>query len=273
MRHAIRYLSATILLLAATADLQAQGWVVSPSREELVVRPGETKTIVVRVERDAAPGEQAVPVRFTATPGDWDISRQGEVMLLPSESTPESANGWINFTPASFTLNPGAVASVRVSVTVPKETAAGLYRGGLFFEEHSVVPPAAAGAKRMVLRYRLSSLLYVQVPTLTRQFEIRSVEVKGDAEKGWLVFAVLENKGTQHLRPQHWVEVKDAAGAVVFKTEPKPTMPLLPAHQLEVALAFPKGFSPSPGLQVRYLVDAGKDLPLQATTLTLAGND
>ncbi len=273
MRFRIHIVLATLWLLAGGPLALAQGWVVSPSRMELEMRPGETKTFVVRVERDPLSGRSQDSVRFTAAPGDWDISRQGEVMLLPSESTPESANAWLNFTPASFLLTPGGVGNVRVSVTVLAETPPGLYRAGLFFEEHSVVPPADAGSKRMVLRYRLSTLIYVMVPSLTRKVEIRSVECKRETDGDWAVIAVLGNAGTQHIRPLHWVEVKDAAGAVVLKTKAEPTMPLLPTHMLEVKVRLPKGFAPAPGQQVRYLVDPGKDLPLLATTVTLEGNE
>ncbi len=260
-----------VSLLAAPAAL-AQGWVVGPSRQDLTVRPGGTSTFLVRVEREPGAGHDNEKVRFTAAPGDWDISRGGEVQLLPPESSRESATGWMTFTPASFVLSPGGIGNVRVSVTVPKETAPGVYRTGIFFEEHSVVPDPGQGTKRMVLRYRLSSLIYVVVPETARKFATRDVALR-PANGGWEIGATLENQGGVHLRPAHWVEVKNAAGETVFRTEPMPTMVLLPGRELEVKLMMPKDFAPVAGTQVRYVVDCGKELPLQAITISLAGNE
>lgn len=265
-----QWIQASLLLaaLALAGGAQAQGWQVSPARQELVVLPGEAKTFAIRVERDAS--SVKVPVRFTATPRDWDLSRTGETLEASAGTTPESANNWMTFTPAAFNLDPGAFTWVRVTLAVPKETAAGVYRAALFFEEHSAVPQAAEGTRRMVLRYRLSTLIYVIVPKVQKSLEVRDVALSGSAEQGLTLKAVLENSGTTHVRPQHWVEVSDAEGKVLAKLDPKPTMPVLARHQLEVSLVVPKDLlKASASYNVRYFVDADKELPIKATSVAL----
>jgi hypothetical protein len=260
-----------LVLLAAQAGW-AQGWLVTPARQELLVRPGETRTYVVRLEREALQGSSPEPVRFTAAPGDWDINRAGDVQLAPAQSLPQSACGWMTYSPAGFSLAPGGRRQVRVSISVPPETPPGVYRAGLFFEEHSVLPPRSDQASRLAIRYRMSSLIYVMVPPLEKKVAVREVEMTGLAAGGLVLRAVLDNLGIAHLRPQHWVEVRDAAGQLLLRTEPTPTMVLLPGRELEVQLRIPQELPGSGPFQVRYLVDVGRDLPLQVTRLNVVAS-
>jgi hypothetical protein len=259
-----------ILLSAATLSgtLHAQGWQVSPARQEVTIAAGQSLTFAIRVEREAS--GTSLPVRFTATPRDWDLNRTGETIEAAAGTKPFSANSWMTFTPAVFEVQPASHAWVRVTVSVPPGTTGGVYRAALFFEEHSVVPDAAAGMRRMVLRYRLSTLIYVVVPAVSKKVEVKDVAVQGTLTEGLRLTAVLDNTGTMHLRPQHWVEITGVDGAVLFKSEPQPTMALLPGHQLEVALAIPaEKLAPTASFNVRYFVDADKELAVHATAVNV----
>lgn len=262
-------------LTAARAEpappVSTQGWEVSPTRQELQVGPGETRTFAVKVERDPAPATDQTPVRFTLSPGDWDISRTGEVQLSPHQTLADSACAWATFSPTEFSLPPGAAARVRISVSVPQKTPPGLYRLGVFFEEHSVVPPQRTGSRRLVMRYRLSTLVYVIVPELTRAFALGDVKMERAPGGEIVIHALLRNPGTAHLRPAHWIEVRDAQGQSIAATNPAPTMVLLPGRDLEVSLTLPASAVRGAALAVRYVVDAGEGLPIQAATVQLAG--
>jgi hypothetical protein len=266
IRQAVRTAALTLTLAAASS---AQGWLVSPSRQELNLHPGDSRTFAVRVERESGKGP-AEAVRFTATPSDWDISRSGDVELGNAGSLPHSANAWMTYTPATFPLNADGYNHVRVTISVPRGTAPGVYRAGLFFEEHSAVPEAASGTRRMVLRYRLSTLIYVVVGGTHKAIEVEDVAVSGSREEGLALTAVLDNTGTMHLRPEHWMEITDGEGKVLFKSERLPTMVLLPQHQLDVRLSVPRDKLPAAsGYNVRYIVDADKELPLKASTVSV----
>lgn len=246
----------------------AQGWQVSPVRHELTIPPGQSQTFAIRVEREA--GNAAEPVRFTATPRDWDLTRAGESVEANAGTLPESATGWMSFTPAVFNLKAGEYAWIRVTISVPKEAAAGVYRAGLFFEEHSAVPQSDAATRRMVLRYRLSTLIYVIVPRVEKSLEVHDLLATDSAAEGLRFTAVLENTGTVHLRPQHWIEVFDPHGKQLLKLEPVPTMVVLPKRQLAVAIQVPKEKLPaSSSYTVKYFVDGDRELPLKATTVSL----
>ena len=122
----------------------------------------------------------------------------------------------------------------------------------------------------MVLRYRLSTLIYVIVPKTAKKLDVEDVLVSGSGAEGLNLTAVLNNTGTMHLRPKHWVEVADASGNVFAKLEPRPTMPVLPGHQLEVSVQVPKDqLRPSASYTVRYFVDADRELPLKASSVSL----
>jgi hypothetical protein len=247
----------------------AQGWQVSPARQEIRVAPGESRTFPVRIEREVRPDAPDEAVRFTIAPGDWDIGREGEMLLYPPQTMADSACDWATFSPTEFTLQPGAAADVRVTVTVPEGTAPVLHRLGLFFEEHSPVPPAGPETRRLVIRYRLSTLVYVVVPDPGRQFELGGVRVERVDGGEVLVRAVLKNPGALHLRPTHWIEVRDAAGKTLLRTEATPTMVLLPGRELDVTLRAPSGDRPAEPVQIRYVVDPGDNLALQAATARL----
>lgn len=266
MRNGFNLRMIGLCLLTPVAAM-AQGWQVSPARQEVTMRPGDSQTFAIRVERSTG-GSGAV--RFTSTPRDWDLSRAGETVEAAAGSLPASASGWMTFTPAVFELKQEEYAWVRVTISVPKDAVPGVFRTALFFEEHSVVPQAAEGTRRMVLRYRLSTLIYVVVPKIEKRLEVHSVVVSGSPEEGLSLQAVLENSGTIHLRPQHWVEVADENGKVLVKLDPQPTMPVLPQHQLEVAIRIPKDSLPrAASYTVRYFVDADKELPIKATSVNL----
>lgn len=232
--------------------------------------PGKTSTFVVRVQRDDVHGTPGEAVRFTVAPGDWDINQAGQVQLLPPGTLTDSACAWATFSPAEFSLAPGGMGPVRVSVSAPPDVAPGLYRLGLFFEEHSAVPPVNEATRRLVFRYRLSTMIYVVVPPVEKRISLKLVELRESGGRA-SVRALLENPGTVFLRPEHWIEIRDAEGRLVQRTERTPTMPLLPGHELDVELALPEGLARSGPLAVRYLVDAGAELPLQAATLSLGG--
>lgn len=265
----IRNFMMTLALAAFLAPaLSAQGWQVSPARQEITIGPGQSRTFAIRVERESVGG--IGEVRFTATPRDWDLSRSGEVQEAAAATTPNSANGWMTFTPAVFNLQADGYALVRVTLSVPAETAPGVYRAALFFEEHSIVPPASQDTRRMVLRYRLSTLMYIIVPKIEKKLDVQDVLVSGSGAEGLTLTAVLNNTGTVHLRPKHWVEIADASGNVFAKLEPRPTMPVLPSHQLEVSVQVPKDLlRPSPSYTVRYFVDADRELPLKASSVNV----
>jgi len=261
-----------LMLLLVCQAAGAQGWLVAPARQELTLRPGESETFVVRLEREQAK-TSAGPVRFSVSPSDWDVTREGEVVLAPPQSSLESANGWVLFSPASFVLPAGGMQQIRVTVTVPLEMLPGVYRAGLFFEEQSTIPPQAEQTKRVVFRYRLSTLIYVMVPPLDKKVAVRDVEAKENSNGTVTIRALLANSGTMHLRPQQWVEVRDERGDTLLKTEPKPTMVLLPGHELVVELPLPQPLPRRVSYQIRYLVDAAPGLPLQSTILTLVGRE
>jgi len=247
----------------------AQGWQVSPARQEIRIAPGESRTFPVRIERDAQPDAPDEAIRFTIAPGDWDIGRSGEMLLYPPQTMADSACDWATFSPTGFSLEPGAAADVRVTISVPPGTTPGLRRLGLFFEEHSPVPPAGPQSRRLVIRYRLSTLIYVVVPEPERGFELGGVRVERAPAGDVVVRAVLRNPGTLHLRPTHWIEVRDGTGKTLLRTEATPTMVLLPGRELEVSLRAPSGDGTAGPAQIRYVVDPGDDLALQAATAPL----
>ena len=141
----------------------------------------------------------------------------------------------------------------------------------------------------MMLRYRLSTLLYVIVPPNTRKLAIASLQLVSeapapavpqsgtagsspaplgpDAPPKVALRILLRNEGSIHLRPKHWIELRDDAGTVVYKTEPASMFPILPGRERNTRINLPVEILLKKQLQLKYFIDTGVHLPLQVALL------
>src|SRR5690606_26104859 len=103
-----------VVLLPAAAHAQ-RSIEASPLRVELQADPGASHTQAVTVSN---PGTERVRVRVTLA--DWYLARDGAPQFQPPlDGRPYAASSWVRFAPPEFSLDAGAQAPVRFTVTVP----------------------------------------------------------------------------------------------------------------------------------------------------------
>lgn len=217
-----------LALLTSAVPVQAadggNGLRVSPVRNDLVINPGENKTVTLTVTNiTAAPTSlQAVVNDFTAAS---DESGNPAIILDPRASNVN--HGLKRFVQPinNFTLNPGQQKAVTVTIAVPKNTVGGGYYGAIRFA------PANNGkeqGKNVSLASSVGSLIIVKVPgNVTEQLGVASFDVRHkDSASSFFttnrdLTAVIRfrNSGNIQVAPFGKVLLKNRSGKVLQQYE------------------------------------------------------
>lgn len=211
MTH-LRWLIAAGGLLAAAPS--AAALTVTPSVVETRAKAGEVVTGAFEVVN-----ETATPVR---------VQMELEP-LLGSGPTPD---GWLQVTPQSFELAPGATTEVRYAVSVPEQQSGELSAMVVFAQ-------APSGG----LQVRFGMALYVSVRGTERlAAALEPMTMDGGAET--VVRVPVMNTGNVHCRPDGRVRL--ARGTAVVSESALPLgMPALPGQTEGFRVALPGGpFAP-----------------------------
>jgi hypothetical protein len=168
----------------------ANGMKVGPVRTDLVMNPGETKSVPVYVQNITGANEALKPLvnDFTA-----DNTETGTPALLLNGEI-NKAHGLKQYisAPGTFTVAPGDQKSIDVTITLPKDIAPGGYYAAVRFTQASL-----STANNVNLAASVGSLILVRVAgDVTEQMSIASFSVsKGD--KGKASSFLTTNKGLQ----------------------------------------------------------------------------
>src|ERR1043166_6782579 len=242
---------------------RAAGFMVSPGRVELPVKPGFERTFPVVVDFSKDEGEAGLPnLRIAVRTEDWTLDPEGGLRTAPAGTLARSATPWLTLSTTEFVIAAGTKQVVRVTVTVPPGTPAGDYYAALYVEDRDPPPPPKEGERRLNIRYRFYSLVYVMVPELTRRGELKKIRVAYDG-RAVNVNSLLANGGNSHLRPVHSFEVRDEQDRAVARSEAKETTVLLGGSELSEGLSL-KAALPPGKYKLIYQVDFGESQPVQA---------
>lgn len=221
---------AVALVLTALGAAGATDIGVSPPRLELVARPGETLTAGIAVLTQATT-EQRVAVEI----GDWELSPDGQVLLLPAGSVETSASSWLEPEASSVVVPPNSQRDYRIAVTVPADAPVdGTYQAMVFF---TVVPPdAERDGVGVVTTTRIGVAVYVTVAGTERPAaELVDLYRRDDAS----LTLVVANTGNTVLRLGGGIELRDEAGTVREVLQ-VPDVPVLRDSEREVTLRLPE---------------------------------
>lgn len=225
---------------------------LAPTRFELPLKPGSSKTVVVNViSAPGAPG--AKPLRLLASLGDWTLTRGGEIQFARPGTLPRSATDWLIYSPVEMSVVPGETHSIRVTIDVPQDAAPGDYTSVLFVEERPPDLKHQANTRQIMFQFRLAAIFYVMVPPLTTKGALTgiSAELKGPQ---LLVMPTLQNEGNTRLRPDHTLQLVNAKDEVLFESTAKSSTPVLAGATYQPVLTIDK--LPPPGeYTLRYRVD------------------
>lgn len=161
---------------------------VSPPKVEVEIKDkSRSKTIKI------ANFDQK-PVQMRAYVRSWTVDDKGKLQLI--ESTEQTLDQWIVFTPSRFTIPPGGTQTVRFAVRPKVEPNPGEHRAMLYLEEI----PAEGSVDPQTIRTvgRLGVAIYAYAGEIQKVGVLNSVNVDSKPDGVKAVFDV-SNKGNAHV--------------------------------------------------------------------------
>jgi len=225
-RYLLAALLAALLVFSASASIG-----VGPLTLIIGAGPGEEGSGYFKVVND---GDN--PEDVTVTLADWSLGPDGGIQFAEPGTQERSLAAWVDYSPATFRLEPGQVQRVDFTINIPPEASGDHW--ALFFVEGSTVTPVAETTGALTtsvgVKVRYGVKLFQRDPGATRAGRITGMELLGtDPLKIKVIFA---NSGDGVLfRVTGRVEIRDDTGATVRTLEIE-EFTVLPGGERELVL-------------------------------------
>ncbi|MBA2689131.1 MAG: hypothetical protein H0U64_13685 [Gemmatimonadaceae bacterium] len=253
-KYRIPVLVAASILMCAPVAAGAQIAVLGSTVEERNSAPGETYSGIIVVKNLTSVPQ---PVRIYQT--DYTFFADGTSHFDAPGSIPRSNAAWITPSASSITIPPSGEMSVTYTVRVPAvDSLRGTYWSAVMVEGAVTAPRASRGRQvglGSVMRYSIQIAVHVARPSLTKMsFEKQEITTGAGGERSLHVQVV--NDGERGYRPNMWVELYDADGALKGRVEQQRGL-LYPGTSLLQKFAF--GKLPAGDYKAVVFADAGED--------------
>jgi methionine-rich copper-binding protein CopC len=243
---------------------------VSPSRLELVMAPGTERTVVVNTIYNVASAD-APKIRLRAYPGDWNLTKTGQIEFFKPGTQPNSAASWMIYSPAEPVALPGQSSPIRVTITVPKDAAPGDHLAALFIEPRPDNLKLEISRRQMRMSFRMAVIFYIQVPQLTQKPSLQNLRAESNA-KGIVVIPTFKNEGNSHVRPLHYVRLLDSTGSIAAEIAETELLPVLGGSEISMPVVLEKKI-PAGVYSVQYRVNFRDGNPLTEGRTTVTVRD
>ncbi len=206
---------------AQTSKPTANGFRISPVRNEVTIEKGKSETVSIMVENPSG-----LPLKAKAVVNDFVASESEDgqpKILLDNEFAPShSLKKLIQDVPA-FDVAANERKEVKVTITIPSGAAAGGYYGAIRF----LPEDTAKNGANVALTASVGSIFLVNVPGNIREHlelvqfgaavdgKIKKIIVSGPVS----IITRLKNDGDTHEKPYGKIQVKDSKGKVVAVQE------------------------------------------------------
>lgn len=154
------------MVLAAATDNSGLSLEVSPSPVVLTLKPGELKTVDVRIFNAGANTETLKIVLQTFT------TNKSNSQVNLEDSLPPEVKDWIRFAKPVFTVKPGERVTQQVSISIP-ESAGFSYNFAMVISRQTT-PKAPAGQSTVVGSVAIFTLLNVDRPGAIKKLTVDS---------------------------------------------------------------------------------------------------
>jgi hypothetical protein len=169
-------------------------------------------------------------VEVAAAPLDYDIGRNGRVVVAPRKQPVGSARTWLQVSPSQAEIPPGHSAEFRLTATVPAGQAVGDHHALLAFTTQPV------GTGRIGIRTRLGVSVVVRVPgALRRRMSITKARIRGR----WLRIGVRNSGNVIERFPPSRIAVQLRRGASARLVRSRALI-LLPGREGMAAVRLPR---------------------------------
>lgn len=167
MRYYFGAFMAALLFMSGTSAMAATvptgAFIVSPVKEELTMKPGETKELTVRLSN-------GTPYPLTVSGSYEDIASAAQqspgdnpVKLLGEESSKDSLRSLVSYPKASFDLLSGKEIEVPVRVTLPRDVSPGGRYGSVIWTFRVGNTAGNVAPANVALESRIASLFFVRI--------------------------------------------------------------------------------------------------------------
>lgn len=248
-----------LLALGCVARLFAVSLHFSPLTFSIQARPGEVinKTFTLTLPREAQ------TTQFRAHIEDWWRSEDNrQTFYAPPGTLRRSCGLWCTINPVESSVKPGETLTIRLSVRVPENVAAGGYWAALTVDEvPDPLAPKPSGVA-MVFRTSVSVGLFVEVSPCKRSARLVGARLDGDR-----IVVKMCNDGDVPLKVTGRAEFYkpgDEKPTAVARMAAEPLLPE-PTNVCEYSVALPApDILPAGRYKVRIIVDAGLDFLMGA---------
>lgn len=211
-------LAALIVSGGAAQDSAGSGLRISPTRTDLSIVPGDSRTIIQTVKNVTGN-----PVTVQPALNDFESDGvTGEPKLVgdPNQISAYSLREFISI-PGDFDLNPEEEKELSIEVKVPSGASPGAYFGSVLYR---ATPQGSSGEGQVALVASVGSLVLLEVPgDITEKIQINNISAYLEDSAGSLftkkpdeVGVEIENLGNSFSQPFGKVSVKDWRGREIF---------------------------------------------------------
>jgi len=207
----------------SAATNKGNGMEISPVRTDLVIKPGESKTITVYV-RNVTEGTEVLNV----VKNDFEAKDETGTpsLMLNGEANPTHGLKRYMTAPERLTIPKGKQQGVQVTIKIPKDAAGGGYYGAVRFAPGANSSNAVSpNADNVALAGSVASLILVRVPgDITEELQIASLAaVQGEKAKtfftsGKNVDAMIRFRNSGNIQVQPYGKVTLKKGSKVLGT-------------------------------------------------------
>lgn len=187
---------------------------VDPPVKLYRAQPGDTITGSITVLN---PG--GTRVRAVLSLADWRYREDGTPVYPDAGTLERSLCPWVTFTPAEAMLGPGERATVRYTIDVPADAAAGSHWGELFVTGEDPEPPP--GRQMATFSVRVGHTMYVNVPPEEPAGEIAGIFGEPPASPGGAYNLAIQyhNSGNVAQQVRGHVILRDGTGSSVNQVD------------------------------------------------------
>ena len=202
---------------ALPASVHAQIAVVGSTVEEHTAAPGQRYEGTILV-RNLTTTPQSVRVYQT----DYRFFADGTSHFDDAATTPRSNARWVTPSATALVIPPSSEITLGYTITVPAiDTLRGTYWSAIMIEGAPTAPPLAANKQvgiGAVMRYAVQLATHLPTPG-SRTVAFANQTQSTDSAGHRVVELDVQNMGERGYRPNMWVELYDAAGALRGRRE------------------------------------------------------
>jgi hypothetical protein len=157
-----------ILIMGLGGGAASAGVAMSPLKQEVTMKPGETEKVVINLAfNNRLPAD--VPQKVTLAIVDVLATEEGSLVFKDAGTLANSASKWITPSMTETTMDPGTMQKVECQIAVPLGAAPGEYYAALLM---TLVNPVATD-NGVTIQYRIASGIFVTVEGRTFAKEAR----------------------------------------------------------------------------------------------------